>query len=357
VTIRWGIIGCGDVCEVKSGPAFYKAPGSSLSIVMRRNAALAADFAKRHGVQRSTASAEEVIRDPDVDAVYIATPPGTHSSYARLVASAGKPCYVEKPMARSAVECRAMIEAFERAKQPLFVAYYRRALPRFVKLKEVLGSGALGRVLAVSHVYQGRANPERGKPGAPQRTGWREDVGQAGGGLFLDLGSHVVDLLDFLLGPLTGVAGHAARRATPPGAAPEPDAPEDTVVFSFETASGVLGTARYQFHTSSSVDRLEFVGTRGTLSLSVFGKEPIDLNLGGTHERIETEHPEHVHLPLVQSIVSELTGGAERCSSKGQSALRASEVMDRVLDGFYGGRADEFWARPNTWPGAQATRA
>jgi predicted dehydrogenase len=325
-------------------------------MVMRRSGELAADFAKRHGVARSTTNAEALISDPEVDAVYVATPPGAHLGYALMVASAGKPCYVEKPMARSAAECRTMIEAFERAKQPLFVAYYRRALPRFLKVKEILGSGALGAILAVSHVYQGRANPERGKPGKPLAAGWREDVGESGGGLFLDLGSHVVDLVDFLLGPLAGVAGHAAQRATPEGA-PRRGLPEDTVVFSFETASGVLGTARYQFHTASSVDRLEFVGTRGTLSLSVFGKESIDLNLSGTHERIETEHPEHVHQPLVQSIVSELSGGSQRCASTGQTALRASEVMDRVLDGYYGGRADAFWSRPETWPGARASRA
>ena len=219
VTIRWGIIGCGDVCEVKSGPAFYKVPGSALSVVMRRNGGLAADFAKRHGVPRSTTNAEELIFDKDVDAVYIATPPGTHLSYALQVASAGKPCYVEKPMARSAAECRVMLDAFERAKQPLFVAYYRRALPRFLKVREILRSGALGNVLSVSHVYQGRADPERGKPGWPEKSGWREDVPESGGGLFLDLGSHVIDLLDFLLGPLAGVAGHASRRAAPdPGA-------------------------------------------------------------------------------------------------------------------------------------------
>lgn len=356
MTIRWGIIGCGDVCEVKSGPAFYKLPGSALSLVMRRNGALAADFAKRHGVPRSTTNAEELILDKEVDAVYIATPPGTHLSYALLVASAGKPCYVEKPMARSAAECRAMLAAFERAKQPLFVAYYRRALPRFLKVREILDSGALGTVLTVSHVYQGRANADRGKPGWAEKAGWREDVPESGGGLFLDLGSHVIDLLDFLLGPLAGVSGHASRRAAPDGLPPE-GGPEDTVVFSFETASGVIGTGRYQFHTVGALDRLEFVGTRGTLSLSVFGKEPLDLNLGGTHERIETEHPEHVHLPLVRDIVGELTGGSQRCASTGASALRASEVMDRVLDTYYAGRDDAFWARPETWRGAKTARS
>src|SRR5688572_4627706 len=137
MTIRWGIIGCGDVCEVKSGPPLYKARGSELCMVMRRDAARAADFARRHGVKRFTTNAEQLILDPEVDAVYVATPPGQHLEYALQVARANKPCYVEKPMARSAAECRAMVEAFERARQPLFVAYYRRALPRFLKVREI----------------------------------------------------------------------------------------------------------------------------------------------------------------------------------------------------------------------------
>jgi 1,5-anhydro-D-fructose reductase (1,5-anhydro-D-mannitol-forming) len=354
MTIRWGIIGCGDVCEVKSGPAFYKARGSALSVVMRRDGARAADFAKRHNVAKFTTDAEAVICDPEVDAVYIATPPGEHLEYALAVARAGKPCYVEKPMARSAAECRAMIEAFERAGKRLFVAYYRRALPRFLKVRDILGSGALGSVLTVSHVYQGRAHPDWNTPGFGQKVGWREDVAESGGGLFLDLGSHVVDLLDFLLGPLSGVSGHAARRASALGS--QIGAPEDAVVFSFGTQSGVIGTARYQFHTAGAVDRLELVGTKGTLSLSVFGQDPIDLNLAGTHERISTQQPEHVHLPLVQSIVDELEGGKERCASSAESALRASQVMDQVLDAYYGGRFDAFWARPETWPGPRLTQ-
>src|SRR3954467_14032329 len=118
-TIRWGIIGCGDVTEVKSGPALQKAAGSALVAVMRRDAARAADYAKRHGVPRWYDDADALIRDADVDAVYVATPPGSHLQYALRVAAAGKPCYVEKPMARSHVECERMIEAFERARQPL----------------------------------------------------------------------------------------------------------------------------------------------------------------------------------------------------------------------------------------------
>jgi 1,5-anhydro-D-fructose reductase (1,5-anhydro-D-mannitol-forming) len=128
--------------------------------------------------------------------------------------------------------------------------------------------------------------------------------------------------------------------------------PEDTVVASFTTAEGVLGTLRHQFHTAGSRDRLEIVGTLGTLRLSVFGREPLELELGDTTETIAVDQPEHVHLPLVQSIVSELSGSG-RCISTGASGWRASACLDRVLADYYGGRADEFWLRPETWPGAR----
>src|SRR5918997_410384 len=144
--IRWGIIGCGDVCEVKSGPALQKAQGSRLVAVMRRDPAKAEDFARRHNVPRWYADADQLIADPEVGAVYIATPPGSHEELARKVAAAGKPCYVEKPMARNHAECVRMIAAFRAAARPLFVAFYRRRLPRFVKAKELIDAGRLGRV-------------------------------------------------------------------------------------------------------------------------------------------------------------------------------------------------------------------
>src|SRR5690349_6158886 len=144
-TIRWGIIGCGNVTEVKSGPAFQKAAGSELVAVMRRDGGKAADYAKRHGVARWYDDAEALIADRDVDAVYVATPPGTHEFYAMKALAAGKPCYVEKPMARCAAEAQRMVDGFKKAGVPLFVAYYRRAMPRFLKVKEIIESGVLGR--------------------------------------------------------------------------------------------------------------------------------------------------------------------------------------------------------------------
>ena len=135
--IKWGIIGCGNVTEVKSGPAFQKAPNSALVAVMRRDAALAEDYAKRHNVPKWYSNAEDLINDPEVDAIYIATPPSSHKEYTILCAKARKPVYVEKPMALTFEECNEMINTCKEHNVPLFVAYYRRALPRFLKIKEI----------------------------------------------------------------------------------------------------------------------------------------------------------------------------------------------------------------------------
>src|SRR5471032_640688 len=208
--IRWGIIGCGDVTEVKSGPGFQKANRSQLVAVMRRNGALAADYAKRHGVPRWYDDARALVNDPGVDAIYVATPPGAHLDGALLAAAAGKPCYVEKPMARHTPECDAMIAAFAQAKQKLFVAYYRRAMPRFLKAKELVDDGAIGQLTGIAYrlAWPTPANAD------PAKNAWRVSAENAGGGLFLDVGSHLLDFLDFCLGPLEDVHGRAARLAT-----------------------------------------------------------------------------------------------------------------------------------------------
>ena len=207
MTIRWGIIGCGDVCEVKSGPAFQKARGSELVSVMRRDGEKAEDYARRHGVPKWTDEAEAIIDDPEVDAVYVATPVGSHCEYALRVAEAGKPCYVEKPMARSGAECERMNAAFAAKGVPLFVAYYRRGLPRFVKARELIRDGAVGEVTSASVRFAARRHDVD-----PDNVYWRLRAEDAGGGLFMDLGSHALDIMDFMLGAIADVKGFASNR-------------------------------------------------------------------------------------------------------------------------------------------------
>ena len=193
--MRWGIIGVGDVTERKSGPGFQQAERSELVAVMRRSGDLAADYARRHDVPRWYDDADELINDPEVDAVYIATPPDSHKEYAIRVARAGKAVYVEKPMARTAQECEEMISACDEAGVALFVAYYRRAMPRFVTVKELLDSGRIGQLRSVSI-----RNEQPAPVGEADDGGWRLDPEISGGGYFVDLGSHILDLLDWLLG-------------------------------------------------------------------------------------------------------------------------------------------------------------
>jgi predicted dehydrogenase len=317
-TIRWGIIGCGNVTEVKSGPGFQKAQGSQLVTVMRRNAVLAQDYAQRHGVRKWYADAQALIHDPEVDAVYIATPPNSHCTYTLAVAQAGKPVYVEKPMALNAVECQEMIAACQAAGTPLFVAYYRRALPRFLKARELVTGGAIGELRFVEVLL---TQPLEIYP--PEKLPWRLRPGIAGGGLFVDLASHTLDFLDFVLGPVSRVRGFTRNQA---GAYP----PEDIVSAAFEFKNGVQAVGTWCFSSFESADRITFVGSDGKVTLSTFGTEPVHLETLGGIEVFDLPNPPHIQQPLIQQVVNQLLG-AGSCVSTGESALRTSWVMDQLL--------------------------
>ncbi len=318
--IRWGIIGVGDVTEVKSGPGFQQAEGSSLVAVMRRDGAKARDYARRHGVPRWYDDADALLADPEVDAVYVATPPDSHRDYTVRAAAAGKPVYVEKPMARTAEECRTMIRACEAADVPLFVAYYRRAMPRFRTVAELVADGAIGEVRAVT------LRTTSGGVWEPGHLPWRVRPEISGGGLFVDVGSHTLDLVDHLLGPLRDVHGTATNLG---GHYPA----EDTVTMTFTAGDGdaaVEGVGLWCFAAEERTDEVALVGSRGTLRFSTFGDEPLRLTTATGERHVEAPKPATVQLPLIQTVVDALRGLGE-CPSTGRTALRTSEVMDTVL--------------------------
>jgi len=316
--VRWGIVGCGDVTEVKSGPGFQKADGSVLVAVMRRDRAKAEDYARRHAVPRVHATAEALIDDPEVSAVYIATPPSSHRELALRVAAAGKPCLVEKPMARSHAECVEMIDAFQQRRLPLWVAYYRRALPRFLKVRELLREGAIGRVTAVhidvSDVLQSAAG-----------LGWRVDPEIAGAGLFFDLGSHCFDLVDFLAGRILRASGVALNTGGRYAA-------EDVTAAAFEIDGGIAGTGIWNFNADRKSDSLRITGSQGVIHTRVFADLDVMLVRRNGEEVFPLRNPPHVHQPLIQTIVDEL-GGRGRCESTGTSGACASWVMDQCVKG------------------------
>ena len=266
--IRWGIIGCGDVTEVKSGPAFARADGSALVAVMRRTAHLAEDYARRHGVPRWYHDAEALVADPDVDAVYVATPPAAHRDGVLLAARQRKPVYVEKPMALDHRQCLEMIEACRTAGVPLFTAYYRRALPRFLRVKALVDEGAIGVARAVTITLYRRHAMD------PDALPWRVDPAVAGGGLFVDLASHTLDLLDFILGPIATATGGAGNQGGFYGA-------EDIVSAALAFESGVRGTGLWCFAADANDDRVEIIGSAGRITFSTFDEAPVTLARDG----------------------------------------------------------------------------
>jgi predicted dehydrogenase len=289
---------------------------------MRRDAAMVKDFAQRHNVAQWYTSAEELLADNQIDAVYIATPPSTHRQYALMALKAGKAVYVEKPMALTYSECMDMVNAAKEAGKPLFVAHYRRALPYFVKVKELVECGAIGKPLTV-RVELLRAPSESDIN--PAKHTWRVNPEVAGGGYLLDLAPHTIDILDFILGRIADVHGFAMNLGKFYPA-------EDTVAATFLFESGVLGAASWCFVATpqAAVDSIEIVGTTGKITFSTFDFTPIVLQNGDGLQTFDFEKPQHIQQPLIQTIVDELLGKGE-CPSKGEVAARPSWFFDKIF--------------------------
>lgn len=326
-TLKWGIIGCGDVTEVKSGPAFQKTENSELVAVMRRNAEKAADYAKRHQVPTWYSDADQLINDPKVNAIYIATPPSTHAEYAIRAMKAGKPVYVEKPMAASYAECRQMIQVSQETGMPLHVAYYRRTLPAYLKVKELIANGTLGDVLSVSIKLHLAHKESTNEPGSVPN--WRVDPSIAGAGLFFDLASHQLDYLDFLFGPISEQYGIAANQK---GFYPA----EDTVSASFKFENGVVGTGNWCFVVDPSVekDEIEIVGTKGRVALPCFSPGSLELTTARGNEKFDFENPVNISHLLVKNVVESLLAGTSSVST-GESAARTNRVLEAIVKNYY----------------------
>lgn len=318
-TIKWGIIGCGNVTEQKSGPAFQKIPGSSLVAVMRRDRDKAADYAKRHGVDRWYDDAGDLIKDPNVDAIYIATPPSSHLEYTLLAAKAGKPIYCEKPLGLSYAHSQQMVDYCKEQHVPLFSAYYRRALPKFKQIKKLIADGMIGKIRSVTVLMCQRPKPEdlEGKT-------WRVKPEISGGGHFHDVGCHVLDLLDWYFGPIVKVTGFSGRQAK---AYPADDIVSGSWVFN----SGIYGSGMWCFNAWNDYDRVEIIGSLGTLAFSVMDLgTPVEVS---AEEGVRTigvpDPPEHVAQPLIETVVAALNGKGT-CPSTGESAMRTDWVMSKL---------------------------
>ena len=322
--INWGIIGCGDVTEVKSGPAFNKVPNSKLVAVMRRDAEKAADYAQRHNVPTWYTDADALINDPNVNAVYVATPPDSHADYAIRAMRAGKPVYVEKPMALNAAECEAMNRVSRETGVPLYVAFYRRSLPYFLKVKALIDQRVIGDIRCVA-MQLNWLPPSAAEDDV--KPGWRVSPEVSGGGYFHDLASHQFDFLEFALGPIKTASGIARNQAGQYTA-------DDIVVANFEFESGVLGTGSWCFTANNAqrVEQTQLIGSKGNITFSFFENFLIKVETTSGTDEYTVAFPEHVQQPLIEQIVNDLRGEG-KSPSTGETGAKSNQILDWITGG------------------------
>ncbi len=317
---KWGIIGCGNVTEVKSGPAYQKVEGFELTAVMRRNVEKANDYAKRHGVPKFYGNADDLINDPEIDAIYIATPPDYHCYYALKVAEASKICCIEKPMATTYKESLSINKTFEEKKLPLFIAYYRRSLPRFNKVKLWLEENKIG---TVRHINWHLSKPINAID-LSKTYNWRTDIKIAYGGYFNDLASHGIDLFTYLLGNIIEAKGIAVNQQGLYTAM-------DVITGSWIHESGITGSGSWNFGSEKREDLVQIYGSKGKISFSVFEDVPLLLEQDNNKESITIDNPENIQLYHVQNIKNHLFENIEHPST-GKTALHTAWVLDHILN-------------------------
>lgn len=307
--LRWGIIGCGDVCEVKSGPAFSKVDNSSLVAVMRRDEAKAADFARRHHVEKWYSNSTDLIADPQINAIYIATPPASHEAYALEAMEAGKPVYIEKPVTLNSSSCLRMIEASERLGVPASVAHYRRALDLFLRVKQLLNEGAIGKPTLVMLNLLHPARPTNAN------ENWRVDPSVSGGGLFFDLAPHQLDIVYWLFGKPLSFNGTSVAQGG------FYDAP-DVTSLSMVLPGNVFFQGLWSFNVAQAqrLDSCRIVGDKGSLLFpffSSFTSASLEISTGDEARRESFDFPINIQQPMISQVVDYFRGkGPNPCSLK-----------------------------------------
>lgn len=319
--LRWGFIGCGSVTEVKSGPAYQMTPGLEVAGVTRRDLDKARDYARRHNIARVYSSPAELIAAPEIDAVYIATPPDSHFEYGMAVAAAGKICCIEKPLTSRYDQALQLCEAFEKRQLPLFVAYYRRSLPRFEQVRQWLQQGRIGEVRHIH--WQLLRQPNRfDLNGLPN---WRTDSKVAPGGYFEDIGSHGLDLFCHWLGPITQVAALSSNQQGLYSA-------NDSFSASWQHQSGISGSGLWNFGSPLSRDQAEIIGSRGCIRLALLQDAPLELETADEQLSLVITNPPHIQQYHVLNMREHLAGRLQH-PSMGRSAAHTTAVMEAIANG------------------------
>lgn len=322
--INWAMIGCGAVTEVKSGPGLYKSKHSNLIGVFNRTYERAVDYINRHSIEKVYRTVEELLDDSRIDAVYISTPPNSHKHYAMLCLEAGKIPYIEKPLAMTYDEALAIKELSEKLNRPVYVAFYRRGLEKFLKIKELLDQHILGDVKYVNVTQTQPVRPEELKKGTQP---WRVKPEISGGGKFLDIGIHVLDCLMLYFGEIHSMIGFVDNKGGYYEA-------EDTVMTSFKFKNGVVGTGNWCFVADKNIDSVEIIGDKGRIVYAGMDVTEFVLIKEGVEKKYQFTAPSHVAMPYQQAIVNELLG-KEKSFASFNHAINLTEMTTKLLKQYY----------------------
>lgn len=317
-SVNWGILGCGDVAEVKSGPAFEKIEKSSLVAVMRRNEEKVKDYAKRHQVANWTTSASVLIENELVNAVYIATPPSSHLQYALQAIEAGKNVYLEKPMVLNSTEANVILKAVNDSNAKVTIAHYRRKLPVFVKIKELLDSNTIGKVSLVTIDIKQTANADLI---AKTDDNWRLNPDISGGGYFHDIAPHQIDLICHYFGKVSTIKKSDTKESSISG---------HIIAGEVQFASGVTFKGVWDFNATEDIDNCTIYGQNGNISFSFYG-DVIIVTAGGEQQNYQYTNPKHVQQPMIQETVGFFMGkNTNPCTV--QEAMVVTQIMDIFSD-------------------------
>ncbi len=317
--LRWGILGCGNVAEHKGGPPLYSVDNSELIAVMRRDQAKAEDFAERHGAKRAYTDVDELLSDDEINAVYIATPPHLHCEQTIRAARTGKHILCEKPMAMSVTECQQMVDACSEAGVTLMLAYYRNHYPNVVKMKALMDENAIGDVVLARINCTAYYNPNR-----KDLRNWRMNPEISGGGVLMDIGSHRISLLQYLMGDVASVKGFAETVHLDGNV-------DDSAVFTLRFESGAHAVANINWNVGIGIDDIEVYGTKGRLRCSPLNSENLTLETKSEGVKTLPQIPlPHTHTGLVQDFVNHIrTGEPIRCT--GELGLQTNAIIARIM--------------------------
>jgi predicted dehydrogenase len=315
--VKWGLIGCGDIARKRVAPALRDLASCELVAVSRAREELAEPFAREFGARRWYGEWAELARDPEIEAVYVATPVYLHARQTVAAAKAGKHVLCEKPMALDTGECRAMIEACRDNGVRLGIAYYRRFYPLLRRMKELIATGEIGRVgLARIDAFEWQEIPA----GSPRAWFHRKD--QAGGGPLMDFGCHRIEVFLNLLGPAeeaTGVTGNVLFDREV----------EDTASAAFRFRAGPLGVLTVSTAVRETRDSLDVYGSLGSLHVPALNRGALQV-VSREGERWE-EHPPHanLHQPLIEEFTRAIRESREPAVG-GEVGLEVQRLIEAV---------------------------